>query len=205
MCLPCRQGGVQDDSTHGTSSSASFFCLCPVLGMEREQLEPLVADHLSLQKIATRLATSPTNVRWWLKRYGLQTQPLKGRYAIQREGPCRWHLCLNPASKGGFCSPQCKNKYFVDRRRKALKIKAVTFMGGSCIICGYDKCVGALDFHHLDPTQKDFGISTGNTPSWGRMRAELAKCVLLCNRCHAEIHAGVTVLPVARTAGFEPT
>lgn len=29
---------------------------------------------------------------------------------------------------------------------------AIAYKGGKCQICGYDKCVGALEFHHLDPT-----------------------------------------------------
>ena len=37
------------------------------------------------------------------------------------------------------------------------KIKEVR--GGKCIRCGYNKCLKALEFHHLDPSKKDFTIS----------------------------------------------
>jgi hypothetical protein len=30
--------------------------------------------------------------------------------------------------------------------------------GGSCLICGYDRYAGALQFHHLDPATKSFGL-----------------------------------------------
>ena len=59
-------------------------------------------------------------------------------------------------------------------------------------MCGYDRCQWALDFHHLDPSQKEFGISMdGITRSWERVQKELDKCVLVCSNCHREIHAGL--------------
>lgn len=51
------------------------------------------------------------------------------------------------------------------KRRNNLKIKAIEYKGGKCEICGYDKCVDALDFHHLDPSEKEFRISDGYTRS----------------------------------------
>ena len=36
---------------------------------------------------------------------------------------------------------------------------AISYKGGRCQVCGYDRCIEALEFHHLDPTQKDFGLS----------------------------------------------
>ena len=49
----------------------------------------------------------------------------------------------------------------------------------------------ALQFHHLDPNKKDFAISKVGAWAWHRLVKELDKCVLLCNRCHTEVHAGV--------------
>ena len=49
----------------------------------------------------------------------------------------------------------------------------------------------ALQFHHLDPNEKDFNINRAMARSWEYIRKELDKCVLLCNRCHTEVHAGV--------------
>lgn len=74
----------------------------------------------------------------------------------------------------------------------------VDSLGGCCQICGYDKCLNALDFHHLDPNEKETGLSSllANPKSWKKtIVPELRKCVCLCNRCHAEIHAGVAELP----------
>lgn len=78
----------------------------------------------------------------------------------------------------------------VQRRREKLKALAVEYKGGKCEHCGYNKCIQALDFHHLDPTEKDFAIGNkGQTRSWGRIKQELDKCILVCSNCHREIHA----------------
>lgn len=80
----------------------------------------------------------------------------------------------------------------VARRRKRLREKAVQYKGDKCVICEYNRCQAALDFHHLDAKKKDFGISMdGITRSWERVQKELDKCVLVCSNYHREIHAGM--------------
>lgn len=68
------------------------------------------------------------------------------------------------------------------------KIKEVR--GGQCIRCGYNKCFKALEFHHLDPTQKDFTISNDHFKLKEAIE-ESKKCILLCSNCHKEFHAGL--------------
>jgi hypothetical protein len=83
---------------------------------------------------------------------------------------------------------QC-NIEAVTKRRKVLKEKAVEYKGRKCSKCGYNKCIDALEFHHLDSLQKDFGISEkGYTRSWEKVKLELDKCILVCSNCHKEIH-----------------
>lgn len=66
----------------------------------------------------------------------------------------------------------------------------VEMKGGKCQVCGYDRCLIALDFHHIDETTKEFGLSQRDlTKSWVKIKAELSKCVLVCANCHREIHA----------------
>lgn len=90
-------------------------------------------------------------------------------------------------------------KRAVSKRRRKLRVLAVEYKGGKCRICHYDKCIGALDFHHRDPKEKEFGISMeGLTRSWQRIQKELDKCVLLCANCHREVHAGLSQLSVER-------
>lgn len=69
-----------------------------------------------------------------------------------------------------------------------LKERAIIHMGGCCQICGYDKCPQAMAFHHEDPQEKSFEISS--LQNWARIVQELRKCILVCCNCHAEIHAG---------------
>lgn len=76
------------------------------------------------------------------------------------------------------------------RRRRALRERAVAYLGGKCAICGYDKCISAFDFHHVEVWLKDFTISAHMT-SWDKIEPELKKCVLLCARCHREVHDGL--------------
>lgn len=75
----------------------------------------------------------------------------------------------------------------VTKHRKNKRTQLVLEAGGKCVECGYDKYIGALQFHHRDPATKLFTISgKGQTYSIARMREEAAKCDLLCANCHAE-------------------
>lgn len=76
------------------------------------------------------------------------------------------------------------------RWRGKIKEKCLKLMGGKCILCGYDYCNQALEFHHIDKNGKEFSISTiiaGATPI-SEILEELKKCVILCANCHREVH-----------------
>lgn len=73
--------------------------------------------------------------------------------------------------------------------RRSMKKQAIKMLGGKCSICGYNRCVDALEFHHKDPKEKDFKIGSGNTMSWKDYKAEALKCILVCSNCHEEIHS----------------
>lgn len=122
---------------------------------------------------------------------------------------CRWHCCTRPprtTRPDGFCGNRCKNKFYVDRRRKHLRKMAVVYKGGDCIACGYSRCPSAMDFHHLNSAEKEFRIGSGNTRAWELVRAELDKCVLLCCRCHREHHNNMLDLDAAILArSLSPT
>jgi hypothetical protein len=77
------------------------------------------------------------------------------------------------------------SKQVVEWRRR-MKRKAVAYLGGKCIRCGYDKCIRALSFHHRNPQEKLFGIAEPHTKKWSVIQIELDKCDLLCLNCHAE-------------------
>lgn len=81
----------------------------------------------------------------------------------------------------------------VKRWRKNTKIKLIQGMGGKCFLCGYNKCNSALEFHHIDPTKKDFGLgsSRASIKSLDFLIKEVEKCVILCSNCHREYHDGI--------------
>ena len=120
------------------------------------------------------------------------------------EGVCV--VCESPCStQSKYCSKSCKSLAITARRRtdeeirvanvkaviewrRRVKAKAVSYKGGSCQVCGYDVCHRSMEFHHLDPSKKDFGISSGDTRAWDKVVVELDKCILVCSNCHGEIH-----------------
>lgn len=73
--------------------------------------------------------------------------------------------------------------------RRSMKIQAVKLLGGKCSICGYNKCLDALEFHHENPKEKEFKLGSGNTMSWKDYKKEVEKCILICSNCHKEIHS----------------
>ena len=77
---------------------------------------------------------------------------------------------------------QC-NKNCAEKRQQT--INALKING--CAICGYNGCIAALDFHHVNPKDKKYNIC-GNSIRKKDITEEINKCILLCNRCHKEIH-----------------
>lgn len=71
------------------------------------------------------------------------------------------------------------------------KKRAVEYKGGKCLICGYNKCLRALDFHHTDKKNKSFSMGHVVGRKFENIKSELDKCVLVCKNCHAEIEDGV--------------
>jgi hypothetical protein len=53
----------------------------------------------------------------------------------------------------------------------------------------------ALQFHHLNPQEKEFGLAvSGRTRAIAELRREAEKCVLLCANCHVEVERGIASL-----------
>lgn len=78
--------------------------------------------------------------------------------------------------------------------RNRLKERATYVLGDKCQICGYDKCIQALDFHHVNPEEKASDFNANANRSWQITRDEIKKCILLCANCHREVHAGLIPL-----------
>ena len=72
------------------------------------------------------------------------------------------------------------------RRRKENLIKVC---GCKCALCGYNKVISALEFHHIEPEEKEYGIAEkGTCHDLEKDLAEVKKCILVCANCHREIH-----------------
>jgi hypothetical protein len=87
----------------------------------------------------------------------------------------------------------------VTRRHQKVKRILVAEAGGRCAVCGYDRCMVNLHFHHVDPSRKAFAVSISTGKSLAAYRAEAQKCVLVCANCHGEIEAGLIPSPAPRT------
>lgn len=89
------------------------------------------------------------------------------------------------------CMPETEQITGANTRR-IIKKWALEYKGNKCSLCGYNKCQQALEFHHLDPNEKDFSLSDRNIKlDWEEIKKELEKCILICSNCHREIHAGL--------------
>ena len=112
---------------------------------------------------------------------------------MQKE--CKIHgitkFIFSDKQKSKYRCAKC-NTEAVKRRRQKLKELSVNYLGGKCTLCGYNKCIQALEFHHKDPSEKDFGIAeSGLTRSFDKIKIELDKCILVCSNCHKEIHCSL--------------
>ena len=84
--------------------------------------------------------------------------------------PCyNWHMIICNLCKIEFeysrktrCTKEVCAACMANRHRWNLKTTAVKYKGGCCQLCGYNRCMRALSFHHLDPTKKKFGFGASH-------------------------------------------
>jgi transposase len=171
-------------------------------GLSRETLLPLVESGMSIAQIAGAVGRSKGSVRHWLQRHQLATQTPQQRDRRRAARLAQASTVLDECDKHGrtehyldrhgyYRCKRCRSEGVV-RRRRRVKELLVAEAGGRCRLCGYDRYFGALQFHHVDPATKHFGLSIrGLTPSIATIREEARKCVLLCSNCHAEVEGGI--------------
>lgn len=105
-------------------------------------------------------------------------------------------------SKGTYRSEckQCHCQYMKNQYQKKKETVQDIKIKFACQKCGYNKSAAALDFHHIDPSQKDTTIArmTSNNYSLDKVYDEIKKCICLCANCHREFHdletkTGITI------------
>jgi transposase len=178
--------------------------------LAKEDLERLLAAGLSLREIAQRLDRSLPTIRHWMRKYELKPSPRRKRGSENglREtvSHCKHHGETNfvREGRGYYRCKRCRVEATV-RRRHLLKRILVEEAGGECVLCGYSRCVRALEFHHLDPKTKQFELNyRGCTRSLDVLRKEASKCALLCSNCHAEVEAGIAAVPLNSVPDADP-
>jgi len=94
----------------------------------------------------------------------------------------------------------------VTRRKQRVRRILVNEAGGRCALCGYDRCIINMHFHHVDPATKELAMTAQIGRSLDTFRKEAKKCVLLCANCHGEVEAGLVESPPpqARYRGGPP-
>ena len=110
----------------------------------REVLQESINDNLSTYEIAKELGFSQTNVRYWMRKHGL-------RASFGPHGEGRQTKTTEEKA--------AKVVEYVMKHRKRVKAAAISYKGGKCQICGYNRCQNALEFHHVDKAAKAFGLS----------------------------------------------
>jgi hypothetical protein len=174
--------------------------------MNKSTLETYISQGLSTHQIAKIANKSQTNVRYWLNKFNLSTtnKSFSEGYSLKEkiiENDIEYKICPKCQQKKelikefyikenkcahSWCK-SCSNQNTIATQQK-LKKQSVQYKGGKCVKCGYNKYDGALDFHHLDPSKKDFSISRRKNCSLETLKTELDKCILICRNCHAELH-----------------
>lgn len=186
----------------------------------KTKYEELISQGKSTYNIAKELGKSQTTVRYWLKKYGLKTNPKYDCYTYTNTGvdntkrkcpKCQetkdinrdnFYIHNNTGKPHSWCK-KCNDKIAYGKQLERKRL-AVEYKGGKCCVCGYKRYVGALDFHHIDPETKDFAIAQLRSYKWDNIKPELDKCILVCKNCHAEIHHGLIDLKLVGPTGLEP-
>jgi hypothetical protein len=114
----------------------------------------------------------------------------------KRHGLVIFHLCRQGKRRYRWRCKRCAGEA-VTRRLQKVKRILVEEAGGCCAVCGYDRCMVNLHFHHVDPGTKSFALSVASGKGLSKLRAEAKKCVLVCANCHGEIESGMISSPPA--------
>ena len=84
-----------------------------------------------------------------------------------------------------YCHCEYMKQKYQEKKQVVQQLKAES----KCAKCGESRGY-VLDYHHIDPTQKENTIArmTSNYYSLDRVHKEIEKCVCLCSNCHREFH-----------------
>ena len=165
----------------------------------------------TLKSISCRLNVSKATVSYYinlagLSRYSAPVEVTEELLKIMQEDYDKGMSLRAIGKKYGIAfyrlnklkKPTPKSNYsIVKSGRQRMKETLIQYKGGKCELCGYHRCNSALEFHHIDPSQKDFTIAQKNNyKNIEELKKELNKCILVCANCHREIHSGLIQLNI---------
>ena len=98
--------------------------------------------------------------------------------------------CVICGGKCGSRRKKCNSCNTRIRRYRAKKM-GVDYLGGECYRCKWSGDLSGFDFHHMDPDEKEFHLTSSNMSNrtWESVKEELDKCELLCALCHRLEHS----------------
>jgi len=100
---------------------------------------------------------------------------------------CNRTYIYNTKKKTGHTLTKC-NSCMANKNRLLIKEKINQYKQKGCEICGYSKNLAALHFHHINPQEKEFEVSSNMCRKWEKIETEIKKCILVCANCHIELH-----------------
>ena len=170
---------------HGTLNGYTYYgCRCPkcaaVAAARRKayrlrDIEASRAKERKAQKrhMANTVNREKTNKRQMERYYDQLRNPITAKELRDRQ-----HRYYQKNKE------QIKTKD--NARRKQYKNHLILLLGGKCGGCGVSNAL-LLDFHHIDPSTKEFEMSRGlakGGKSLKQLEDEAKKCELLCANCH---------------------
>jgi transposase-like protein len=175
----------------------------------KEKLENYLSQGLTKNQIAEQEGVLSVTVRGWIRKYKLGNE----RRSLKNCVVCGKHLC---GSQTKFCSKACccrvgneKHQTYSEQQKRGVKrkLELIALRGSKCEECGYSKNLAALQFHHLNPNEKESQMDMRklSNSKWEWCLEELSKCRVLCSNCHAETHhPHLDLEKLLGAAGIEP-
>jgi hypothetical protein len=173
--------------------------------MNKLEFEKQIKLNKTAKELANFFGKSITTIRYWLQKWQLQAFSKCKRNVIidgfKVCSKCHINKSINNYTARGkskyrgackLCTNTKINRQTRNNKNNILKQKLVTFKGGKCEICSIKTVhTGIYDFHHKDPSLKEYSIGTKRHSNIEKYKNEIDKCHLLCSNCHREVHGGL--------------
>lgn len=152
-----------------------------------ENIQDLLNEGLSFRKIGNLLGVHHTTISNRIKNGKLIIKGVKEGEKVTCTNCNREYIKDRKKGHKGIICNSCSSRKQEEKKRSIIK----NIIGNSCVKCGYNKCDDVIEYHHINPKEKDFNISQYIKLSIEILKKEAGKCIPLCANCHREFHAGI--------------